>query len=359
MRIHNIQVLRIVAAAAVVVMHLSEFAARDFHAAGLAQVIGGAWNCFPVPLFFAISGFVLTHAVRNAPTGGFLFARALRLYPGYWLAAIVVAGVYAATGGMPFLTQLRWIGWSLRPGEYGTQLYVLGPEWSLVFEATLSLALAVIGAGRRRWMLPAIASLWLAALAVKIAVRPGYAMNLLPTWETFFLSPLSVPFLLGILTYHVKDFGRSWRWAVLAGLIIFIAVVPRRFESLEAIWCVYGFASAVATWQAVQLPQIRPDHWLARAGDWSYGLYLVHIPLILGTFAMLNGIGGLVGTGAGVLLAGTVAMAGGLLYGRLECALHRRLKQVKWNAIAAAFGRRRRGAGSLPATLSGRFAGSR
>lgn len=208
-------------------------------------------------------------------------------------------------------------------------------------------------------MLPTIASLWLAVLAAKMAIRPGYAMNLLPTWGTFFLSPLSVPFLLGILTYHVRNHGRQWRWAVLAGLVGFLALVTPRVESLEATWCAYGFASAVVTWLAVQVPQIRPDHWIARAGDWSYGLYLVHFPLLLGTFEVLTRMQWLVGTKEGVLLAGSVAMVGGLLYGRFEAAMHRRLKRVKWNAIAAVCVRRLRGAGSLPATLSDRFAGSR
>jgi exopolysaccharide production protein ExoZ len=359
MRIHNIQLLRIVAAAAVVLMHLGHYAGNRFHASELDRLLGGSWACFPVPLFFAISGFVLTHAVRNSGTSLFLFGRALRLYPGFWLATIIVAAMFAANGGLPFLTQMRSVGWTLRPAEFGTRLYVLGIEWSLVFEATLSVGLAAMGAWRSRWVLPTITSFWLIVIAAKIALRPGSAMDLLPNWGTFFLSPLSLPFLLGSLTYHFCDRGKSLRWFVLAGLVVFLAIVPAQFESLEALWCIYGFASAAVTWLAVQFRQLTPNNPLVRAGDLSYGLYLVHVPLMLAGFAVLNHMEWLIGMNAGVLIVGCVAMGGGLLYGRLESSIHRRLKLVKWSLIAAACGRIARGAGSLPARLSGRFAGSR
>src|SRR6187401_3600320 len=110
MRFNNIQVLRILAAVAVVLFHVE----HHLQCPALSRLIDGSWTCFPVPLFFAISGFVLTHAVRNARTGSFLFARALRLYPGFWLATAIVAAVLAATGGLPFLTQMKSIGWTLR-----------------------------------------------------------------------------------------------------------------------------------------------------------------------------------------------------------------------------------------------------
>lgn len=371
MRFNNIQIARIVAAVAVVLFHLAYYAERDLQFSGLSKLIDGTWTCFPVPLFFAISGFVLTHAVRNARTGSFLFARALRLYPGFWVATAIVAAVLAATGGLPFLTQVKWIGWTLRPGEYGSRLYVLGIEWSLVYEVMLSVCLAAMGAFRTRWMLPALTALWLVLLGTRVALWPGYAADPLPSWSTFFVSSFNVPFLLGILTYYLRERGRRWRWFVLAGLVLFLVVVPARMTTLEELWCAYGFAAAIATWLAVQFRQLASGNAFVRAGDLSYGLYLVHVPLLMGSLALLKHLDGLVGSELGVLIAGSIALIGGLLYGRLEFEIHRRLKRLRHGGtwvtyvirvpatIAAACARRRREAGSPPAILSDRFAGSR
>jgi len=371
MRFNNIQVARIIAAGAVLLFHLAHYAEHRFQSPGLSRLIDGNWTCFPVPLFFAISGFVLTHAVRNARTGSFLFGRGLRLYPGFWLATILVSAVLAATGGLSFLTQMKWIGWTLRPGEFGSRLYVLGVEWSLVFEATLSVCLAGMGAWRSRWILPALTALWLIVLGIKIAVWPEHAMNTLPNWSTFFVSPFNVPFLLGVLTYYLRERGRPLRWVVLAGLAGFLAVVPALMGTLEELWCAYGFAAAVATWLAVQFRQLSSGNRFVRAGDLSYGLYLVHVPLIIGSMALLKRFGGLVGSELGVLIAGSSALIGGLLYGRLEFEIHRRLKRLRHGgiglasalrapaAIARACARRLRAIGSPPATPSGRSAESR
>ncbi|MDB5311844.1 MAG: acyltransferase 3 [Gemmataceae bacterium] len=351
MRFNNIQILRVVAAVAVVVSHLIHYGEHLFRVRfPVGFLRDGTWTVFPVPLFFAVSGFVLTHAVRAAPPGRFLFARFLRLYPGYWVAAAVTMGLMWFTvwpeeyrrGVTPY-----WVGWTLRPRAFGSCIYVLGIEWSLVYEVVLSLAVAVFGLLGARRGLPAAAGVWLAVLVVKVVVWPGYAAESLPTWGTVFLSAFNMPFLLGVLTYSVRDHGRRWRWAAFAGLVAFLAVVPGRLTTLEEQWCAYGFASAVVVWFAVQVRQVAEKNPLARLGDCTYGLYLVHVPVIMGVFYLLLGRGWLLGSSAGVLLAGAAALVVGLLYGRFECRLHGKLRplvKMKIGDVRAWAGRARAGA---------------
>src|SRR5688572_21446963 len=94
MRFNNLQVFRLVAAVAVGVYHLGYYAQHTFGTTAFPAVplCAGNWMSFPVPLFFAVSGFVLTQAVTGVSAGRFLWGRALRLYPGYWLAALLVMG---------------------------------------------------------------------------------------------------------------------------------------------------------------------------------------------------------------------------------------------------------------------------
>jgi len=94
MRVNSIQLLR-VCRVGVIFIHLPFYAARDFGVPDLLAGVGWVGNriAFPVPLFFVVSGFVLTHALQTTPSARFLFARFLRLYPGYWLAAAAAVGL--------------------------------------------------------------------------------------------------------------------------------------------------------------------------------------------------------------------------------------------------------------------------
>src|SRR5262245_427807 len=99
MRYPNVHLLRVVAAAGVVIHHTGAHGAAilGIPHADVSFLLHPVAVGFPVPLFFAVSGFVLAHAVRTAPGGHsaprFLLARFLRLYPGYWLALAVAIGL--------------------------------------------------------------------------------------------------------------------------------------------------------------------------------------------------------------------------------------------------------------------------
>jgi peptidoglycan/LPS O-acetylase OafA/YrhL len=333
MRFHNLQLLRVAAALGVVGFHLDIHGAGIFrpHPTPLRWLLTGWWVEFPVPLFFALSGFVLTHALQTAPRGRFLFARFLRLYPGYWLAmALGLVLVWYGTWPADQRAAARFSTTALTLTPGGKGYYVLGGvEWSLIYEVMLSVMLTTLSLFGVKRGLPLAVAAWLAVLAVKAAVWPGYATEPFPRWQTVLLSAYSVPFLLGVLAYYLRDTGRWWRWVVLAALVGFIAwVVPRAAGDRELHWCAWGVAGGVAVWVAVQLRQVAATNPLARLGDYTYGLYLVHVPIMLAVFyrAVLKGWD--VTPTQLVLLAGAAAVVGGLLYGKLESALHARLRPL-------------------------------
>lgn len=330
MRFNNIQLLRLFAAVGVVLFHLG------IHAPILIgvdpeflrfPVLAG----FPVPLFFAVSGFVLTHAVRNAPPGRFLFARFLRLYPGYWLAII---GVLVFWRLRVFTEHHRWLVYfvsvdavTLWPVGPNRVMPLAGVEWSLIYEVFLSVAVAGLSLFGRRRAVPVLTAAWLAVLLVKMAVWPGYAFDQYPHWSTIAVSVVNVPFLLGVLVYQVKDRGRHWRWVVgpvVVGLLYAIWRVPM---SPEVQWWCLGLAAAGAVWLAVTLRQIKESNPLARLGDCTYGLFLFHVPLMFAVLYPASRLGWS-GRVEVVWLAGAVAIIGGLLFGRLEAALHMKLRPL-------------------------------
>lgn len=337
MRFANIQVLRLAAAAGVVLYHLG------CHAPPLAGVDPAALRLpwvggWAVPLFFAVSGFVLAGAVRAAPPGRFLVARLLRLYPGYWLALLGTLGLMRLRA---YTEYHRWLIRFVTPAEVflwpagpDRLPFLFGVEWSLVYEVFLSAALAVLGLAGRR--LPLAAGAWLAVILVKVVVRPGYAFDTTPHWSTIGLSAFNAPFLLGVLAYHLKDRGRRWRWAVLAGAAGQQAAGPLLPVSAEWHWVGWGLSSAGVVWLAAQVRQLPDRNPLVRLGDYTYGLFLAHVPLMMAVLYAAARLG-LAGRAEVVWAAGLVAAAGGLLFGRAEAAVHARLRPlVRWRPAALA-----------------------
>lgn len=348
MRYTNIQLLRVAAAVGVVLHHLGEFAVYHFGLPG-----GPLWPIqllvikgFPVPLFFAVSGFVLTQALQTAPPGRFLFARFLRLYPGYWLALLATVLMMR----LRLVTEHhRWLIYfvgrdaiTLWPAGPGRTLYLLGGiEWSLIYEVFLSVSLCGLSLFGRRGLVAA-AGVWLAVLAAKMVVYPGYGTEAIPHWSTIWLSVYSVPFLLGVLTYWVKDYGHRFRWLVLAAVGVLLAYTPYRFTAVEPHWCNWGVAAAGVVWLAVRFPQVAERNPVARLGDCTYGLFLFHAPVLLVGFHVLRRFGWLEGRYEAVWLVGGLALVAGLLFGRVESALHAKLRPLAklTRADVTAWGRR-------------------
>ncbi len=329
MRFNNIQVLRIFAAVGVVVFHLGCHGPALI-GIGSPRLKFPLFAGFPVPLFFAVSGFVLTQAIQTASPGRFLLARFLRLYPGYWLA---LAGMLLLMRLRVFTEHHRWMSYftnwttvTLWPAGEGRVLYFLSVEWSLVYEVFLSVSVAALSLGRRR-SIPVLAFLWLSAIVLKIVVWPEAFSEQFPRWSTIGLSALNAPFLLGVISFALRK--ADIRWAMLVAPIVLtsLALGSTVLMSLEQVWLCWGVAGAGAVWLAVKLPQLADRNVLVRLGDCTYGLFLFHAPLLFAVLYPASRLGGY-GRVEVLWLAAAVAIVGGLLFGRMEAALHSRLRPI-------------------------------
>lgn len=197
---------RAVAALAVCCFHASERVmkhAPDVTGLGLFQ-----FGKLGVDLFFVISGFIICyiHAAdigRPATLGRYVYRRATRIYPLYWLLFVAILPLYfvfpeAGDGAARDLGSVVRC-FFLLPNPPSGQ--IIGVAWTLVFEISFYAVFALLIINR--WVGAALIGAWaiLITLGVAGVLHPeGYVVPL--------LSPRYFEFAIGAGVYWAS---RSWR----------------------------------------------------------------------------------------------------------------------------------------------------
>ena len=326
MRFYNIQVLRFIAAASVVLYHSHYYVgelvwktpltwAFDFHF---------SWG---VEFFFAISGFVVSHSLTFTTPGRFLALRLVRIYPAFWLAAAIAITGRVALGGHPFS---RGLLPALTLLPFGGADYPLGGvEWSLVYEVffyTLLALIALIPARHaREWAMLG----WLAAIVAMALFGPIRATSFVPTIGTIAFSAFNLPFIAGVLAYSWFRRVDRLPTAILVVTIPIALLAADHAMVTEIQLGMQAIAFAALVLLAAELSRrwdASPDNPLVKLGDWSYGLYLLHVPVILALLA-ITPFAPEEANDAFISVAST-AIVVGCAYGWIEIQVYRRNKRL-------------------------------
>ena len=137
-RFDGIQVLRGIAALAVVGFHLYAAAISEGGTPGPFVLFARAY--IGVDLFFVISGFIIVHVAGNRPdltVRAFLAARFLRVVPPYWLTLVLTVAAAAAlvllTGDDSKLPSMQALAISVLLVPFPD--HVMPIAWTLTLEA--------------------------------------------------------------------------------------------------------------------------------------------------------------------------------------------------------------------------------
>lgn len=279
-KLDSVQMLRAIAALAVVFFHIPLFR-------------NGDWG---VDIFFVISGFIM--AMVTAQSGSHFFTkRVIRVVPLYWLGTL---GVFAVALVLPslldnttadvpgLLKSLFFIPY--QKGEYVQPLLYLG--WTLNFEMFFYALFAVSMAISHRHRLLICSSLLLALVVL------GHLVTFEALLAKFYTQQILAEFVLGMGCYAIYKRTAGWRAASpgkgeRAGLITLglVALVYMPFagglaESLGR-GLAWGIPAAVVFLALVHgLSGVRLPWVLVLIGDASYSLYLFH-PYVLKVFNKL------------------------------------------------------------------------
>ena len=229
-----------------------------------------------VQLFFIISGFVICMSAWGRSLGDFFVSRVVRLYPAYWLAVLVAAGVLVA---VPMGTQVkaREVVGNLTMMQQFLGIRDLDMSyWTLAVEMVFYLFFAVLVArGLTYRSVVAFCAIW----TVASLIVPRFGNQWL---TTVVAASHSSYFIAGIALYLIHRFGPNLLLWSIVGLSWLIAVtrLPGLAQAREVsfapttvivtVFFLVMAAVALGLFSWVKGP------WIATAGALTYPLYLIH-----------------------------------------------------------------------------------
>jgi exopolysaccharide production protein ExoZ len=281
-RLDCVQLLRAVAAVAVVTHHIRLFA-------------NGAWG---VDLFFVISGFIMCYVTEDS--GRRFFAkRIIRVVPLYWGGTLAVFCIALAFPSLlehttaDFVDLLKSLFFiPFKKGHNTVPVLFLG--WTLNYEMLFYLlfSLSMALSHQRRAV---VASALLIAIVVAGQWVPDHSVPL-----RFFTRPIILEFAFGMICYElfIGTAGHRMRsrtvvsralWTLAGG--IFIACMPLAtiFAPFEDPVIRWGVLAALSFYCVLYgLSGVRLPLGVVIIGDASYSLYLFH-PYVIQLFTKMSG----------------------------------------------------------------------
>jgi peptidoglycan/LPS O-acetylase OafA/YrhL len=322
-RLYEVDLLRIIAAVAVVVFHYTFSAWMQGLTPVAFPLLGEVtrYGYLGVDLFFVISGFVVLLSAWGRSPRQFVVSRIVRLYPAFWVAVTLTAVVSVISGRFAvslfqYLANLTMLNPAVNVANIDVVYWTL---WAEIRFYLVVFVLAWIGLTRGRVLLALWGWLALTGL-MELGLLPGAADLLLQ-------STFSHYFIAGMALSLVYRFGMTWEIAAILLLayanavyrgLAFASDVAARYSTgfhplviIVVIWTIFMVAVLIAL--KATAPLGRP--WFSVAGSLTYPLYLVHAHI---GFVLLAWLGPLVSPYPGmkwVLVVGLIVGMGVLAYG--------------------------------------------
>jgi peptidoglycan/LPS O-acetylase OafA/YrhL len=286
-RVASLDGLRGVAALTVMAFHFNLFFLPQAGFSTIVPFLNRAY--LAVDLFFLLSGFVMAHvygrqlaANREAHWRRFVLARFARLYPLFAIATltmvVLVALYHVHEDGVSFS------GRSLALEALMLQQWCSGlswdyPSWSISTEAEAYIFFiffaGILLAGKYPRLMIMCCILVLAVLSARDRGSINYFAGVLALLRTL------AGFSLGVLTYryYLSRTEDMCKWSgIIAILLLYLAALSR----IDFI-AICGFALLIihCAHATTLFAILLKTHPLVMLGNWSYSIYLWHVPVYL------------------------------------------------------------------------------
>jgi peptidoglycan/LPS O-acetylase OafA/YrhL len=315
-----------------------------------------------VDFFFVLSGFVIACTYAEAMTnfrdyGDFLRRRLARVLPLHLAVLFVFVGLALAfkfkflPANNPELLDLKALPASvllLHAWGIVGHLSFNAPSWSISAEWLAYLVFPLLLVLSRRFSLAAnlaivigsvaVMTLWRSAIGLREWTEATYDFGALRALPPFFLGIV----FAGLLQSSPRLFRASW---LTVHLLFVFAVVALHFElprevTIALLALVVPFAAAA---ERNNKPSWMMTEFMARLGDTSYSVYMIHILIsvpVLFALRKFSAIGKPVAVIAALATYLAVVVVADLVYGRFEVPLRRWLSGTRDKNTPALFANR-------------------
>ncbi len=278
-----IQILRFLAALAVVAFHVLGAPPKGFEVPDSALTFALSYGGRGVDLFFVISGFVIfyaTHSSKLTPAE-FLRRRVERIVPLYFfvifavtMLAITLPAIFGTPGWYTprhILKSLAFIAFT--DGD----MPVVYVGWSLEYEMYFYLATALLMALTRDVWRNIVVTFSAIAIVGQISGVTTALGN-----YAFFADPMVLEFVLGVIVGWVFVNGRiGWPMPLAAACAVAAVLVSDPANRVIVSGVPAACLVAAAAWLSrKRVDPAWPERALARLGDASYSIYLAQVETV-------------------------------------------------------------------------------
>lgn len=288
LRTNNLDLVRFVLAATVFLVHCHVLSGEP----ALAPLSAVLSSDLAVKAFFVVSGMLVTMSYeRSTSLRDYVERRARRIYPAYAVVVMIAAlGLVAVSSVSPtdYFSSVWWRYVTANlvfanflqptlPGVFDTHLVsdVNGALWTLKIEVMFYVAVPLIVVLVRRWgAWPVLAAVYVASVMYAAGMHSAAGRTGVELYDVLarqLPGQLSY-FVCGAAVYYAfTSFTGRWTWVALMGAMCFVADRVAGVPGIEPLW--------VAALVAVTAFAVRVGDF-GRRGDLSYGIYVLHFPIV-------------------------------------------------------------------------------
>jgi exopolysaccharide production protein ExoZ len=323
MKLRGIQALRAIAAILVLLQHSYYYAglALNLESVAFRQFSFGTVGVY---LFFMISGYIIYKKV-DSQFFDFLLKRVFRVYPTFFLAMIVSFLLFFifSRDNLPIIT--NDLSQLLLPtGNLNGSFQI--PYWTLIYEiffyVVFSVALLGIIRNARTGIL-VISMIWIICILYSLFIAKTELPVANPTIGQIFFAKQNLYFIVGMLLSMCDE--QKPYYLLIYGLVFSLISATPVGAILR-----YDLNIMLLGVTIIIVFEIYNQHLpnlLVRIGDWSYGIYLLHLPVVHILYTFLAGR--IDRQWQGVLIILPTALIVSALYGYLDDILYHRIFS-KW-----------------------------
>ena len=304
-RDNNFNLIRIVAALAVLVTHSFALATGSVYAEPFRERLGMTMGSFAVDVFFIASGFLVTSSLlARQNTIEFIWARVLRIYPALWVMLLLtVFGLGVFFTSLPvsdYLTSPKTYFYLAKcatlftgianelPGVFTNNPFKIGVNgslWTMPSEVYMYVILVVTWVVLRMAAKLGLKAFQMAIVIFAIVAAVGVLVNNLYFDTEYYFLRLFFMFFTGAAFYILREYivlSHRLFWFLLLALVVAVS-------NRQAFFFVYMLVVAYILFYLAYVPSgfVRRYN---RLGDYSYGVYIYAFPVQQAIAASIPGV---------------------------------------------------------------------